>query len=78
MYDKAIDGAAGGVALPTTRPNVLALGYLDDAIKLEEECRELRRILTGLLIWLSTRDELFTFASELANLRWPAARRWAA
>jgi hypothetical protein len=45
--------------------------WWEAALELEQECRELRRILTALLAWLGEREELLELARELTEQRFP-------
>ncbi len=43
--------------------------YLGDAIELDAENRELRRLLFDLLAWIASRDDLARFADDLIRQR---------
>ena len=42
-----------------------------EAIRLEAENRELRRIITAIVLWATWRAELLRYTRELAEERWP-------
>ena len=49
--------------------NRLALRWIDTALALEEENRELRAIATSLLFWIIENQELLAIASEQIEAR---------
>lgn len=52
-------------------PNILALGWMDTAMALEEENRELRRRFTVLLFWVAEQEHYRTLISEEVARRYP-------
>ena len=50
--------------------NAQALRYLEIAIEIENENRELRRIATALLAWIASNRELLELARVEASRNW--------
>ena len=46
-------------------------GWIDTALALEEENRELRDILTALVFWIIEKRELLELAEKQIEARWP-------
>jgi hypothetical protein len=71
----------GGVSVPLDYipqpPGSRALDagqWFAEAVRLEAESRELRRMLVVLLVWVAEREELLAFFHAEAARRWPDAR----
>lgn len=52
-------------------PNRMALSWLDEALRLDEECQALKKSIVALLVRLAELDELYGQADELIAGRWP-------
>jgi hypothetical protein len=54
--------------------NRLALEWVDTALALEVENRELRALVASLLVWIATTRELSALAEAQIEARWPGVR----
>lgn len=51
--------------------NRLALSWIDQALELERQNTELRRIATALFVWVITHEDLAAYARAQMEVRWP-------